>query len=139
MLGDTYKGAGFTLLAFGSAITALISHNNYVARGERLDALEFQYKNSTNWTYSESVYQSMIDAHNLLVTDRRRRNIFLAVSAVIWVVNVADVIWNTEDHGQRMFSHDVNSFPSIAERVNINSVAAGIHQPLVSLSIPLGK
>jgi TM2 domain-containing membrane protein YozV len=139
LLGDPYKGAGFTLVAFGSAITALISQNNYVARNERLDALEYQYKVSTNWTNSEYLYQSMIDAHHLLVSDRNRRNIFLAVSAVIWVVNVADVIWNTEDHGQRMFSRNADPLPSIAEQTNMRGVTYTVHQPLVSFSIPLGN
>ncbi len=139
LLGDPYKGAGFTLVAFGSAITALISHNNYVARNERLDALEYQYKVSTNWTSSDYIYQSMLDAHHLLVSDRNRRNIFLAVSAVIWVVNVADVIWNTEDHGQRMFSQSADPLPSIVGQTSVRGTMYQVHQPLISFSIPLGN
>lgn len=138
-LGDMYKGAGFTLVALGSAITALISHNNYVARNERLDALEYQYKVSTTWTNSAYLYQSMIDAHNLLVADRNRRDIFIAVSAVIWMTNIADVIWNTEDRGQRMFSHSADFTPALTDRSHAKPAPYEIHQPLVSFSIPLGN
>lgn len=131
MLGHTYKGVGFTLVAFGSMLTAAISHNNYVARNERLDALEYQYANTTTWISANSIYNDMIGVQKKLVQDRDRRNIFLSISAVVWAVNIVDVLYNTEDLGQELFSLNMpNKYDGIA-RVDTP------HKPIFSLSLPL--
>ncbi len=131
MLGHTYKGLGFTLSAFGSLLTAVISHNNFVARGERLDALEFQYMYATNWVTADAIYVSMREAHGQMKTDKNRRDVFLAVAAIIWTANIVDVLYNTEDEGETMFSlidkpYDT-TLPIIASR----------HNPLLSISLRL--
>lgn len=131
MMGHTYKGVGFTLVAFGSVLTAAISHNNYVARVERLDALEYQYANATTWLSANSVYNDMIGVQKKLVQDRDRRNIFLSVSAVIWAANIVDLLYNTEDLGQEVFS--LNS----VENTRALTLVDSPHRPLVSLSLPL--
>lgn len=131
MLGHTYKGLGFTLSAFGSVLTALISHNNFVARNERLDALEYQYANATNWVSAEVIYGAMRTAHGEMVSDRDRRNLFIGIAAVIWTANIVDLVYNTEDEGETLFS---------LAPVTSSSAAAGVvaqHNPFVSVSLRL--
>jgi len=131
MLGHPYKGVAFTLAAFGSLLTAVISHNNFIASNERLDALEFQYANATNWVSANTLYNDMIGVEQKLKLDRNRRNIFLAITAVIWTANVVDVLYNTEDQGQTIFSQQhLNSQPSMA-------LLDLPHRPLVAFSIEL--
>ena len=131
MLGHTYKGVSFTVVAFGSILTAAISHNNYIARNERLDALEYQYSIATNWISANQLYTDMIGVQKKLVQDRDRRNIFLLVSAGVWTANIVDLLYNTEDMGQTLFSDD-HSMP-------MHGIAAvdSPHRPLMSFSIPL--
>lgn len=131
MLGHTYKGVGFTVVAFGSILTAAISHNNYIARNERLDALEYQYSIATNWITANQLYTDMIGVQKKLVQDRERRNIFLIVSAVVWSANIVDLLYNTEDMGETLFSDDFGM--SMREIAAVDSP----HKPLMSFSIPL--
>ncbi len=131
MLGNTYKGVGFTLVAFGSALTAGISHNNFIARNERLDALEFQYANATTWESADLLYSGMQSAHAQLKKDKNRRDLFLMISAVVWVVNIVDVLYFTEDQGQTLFSNADERTPFPVGAVD------SPHNPLVSLSLPL--
>ncbi len=131
MLGHTYKGVGFTLLAFGSALTAGISHNNFIARNERLDALEFQYANATTWENADLIYSSMRGAHTQLKQDKNRRDLFLIISAVVWVSNIFDIIYFTEDEGQSLFSSVE------ADHVLVIQAVDSPHKPLLSLSLPL--
>gem|GEM_PF-3350699 len=131
MLGHTYKGVAFTLTAFSSVLTAVISHNNFVARGERLDALEYQYANSTNWVSANYLYSEMQSAHTQLKRDRNKRNLFLMISAAVWTLNIVDVMYNTEDQGQPLFSVTRSTDVLLAGQVE------SPHRPLVSLSLPL--
>jgi hypothetical protein len=131
MLGHSYKGVSFSIAAFGSALTAAISHNNFIARHERLDALEYQYSIATNWLTANLIYTDMIGVQKKLIQDRDRRNIFLAISAVIWAANIVDLLYNTEDRGQTLFSYD--------ERMATPTVLAldTPHKPLLSYSLLL--
>ena len=104
MLGSPYKGFGFTLVGFGSALTTLISHNNFVASNERLDALEFQYRNSTTWESSNQIYKSLKETHTKMKNYQKMRNTFAFISAVVWTFNIVDVMFLTEDEGESIFS-----------------------------------
>jgi len=132
MLGDTYKGVGITLTAFGSLLTSVISHNNFIARNERLDALEFQYVNAESWINAEYYYQEMRSAHDQMRRDKNRRDLFMVVTAVVWSLNIVDVLYNTEDQGESLFSlnPEQHTIPGLQ---SIDSP----HNPLVSLSVPL--
>jgi hypothetical protein len=136
MLGDPYKGVGFTLAYFGSALTALISQNNFVARGERLDALEFQYATSTNWASSNLIYGQMKESYDLWKKDRNRRNVFLVVSTVIWIANIADLLYNTEDKGEKIFSQNAatGTPPSLSKVPPFLQGAT-----LLTISLPIGR
>ncbi|MCX6138932.1 MAG: DUF5683 domain-containing protein [Ignavibacteriales bacterium] len=134
MLGNTTKGAAFTLSFVGSALTALISHNNYIARGERLDALEYQYTNATNWQSADNIYRGMIGAHDQLKSDKKRRDLFLVAAVAIWAVNIVDLVMNTEDKGQSVFSMlHVAPLTDVACRTVVDPT----NQSLFSISIPL--
>lgn len=131
MLGHSYKGVSFSIAAFGSALTAAISHNNFIARHERLDALEYQYSIATNWLTANLIYTDMIGVQKKLIQDRDRRNIFLAISAVIWAANIVDLLYNTEDRGQTLFSHDERTAPPTVVALDTP------HKPLLSYSLQL--
>lgn len=132
MLGSPYKGFSFTFAVFSSALTSLISHYNFVASNERLDALEFQYKTSTTWQVSNSLYSSMIEAHSKMNKYKKTRDTFAAVSAVVWALNVADVVFNTTDEGESAFS-------SVHFDVTPVFLAGGVidHQQRLLVSVPL--
>jgi hypothetical protein len=130
MLGSPYKGVGFTIAAFGSVLTALISQNNFIASNERLDALEFQYKNSTTWVSSDVIYRSMIETHEKMLKYKKQRNTFILISALVWSANILDVVFNTEDEGDVLFSSVSISAVPLASN--------GVHpQPTVTLSLRL--
>ncbi len=132
MLGSPYKGFTFTFVAFGSALTTLISHNNFVASNERMDALEFQYKSSTTWETSDLLYTHMKETHTKLVRYKNMRNTFAVISAIVWSLNIADVLFNTEDEGEIIFSSiSITTAPTL--------IAAGVvdQQQRINFSIPL--
>lgn len=131
MLGHTYKGVSFSIAAFGSALTAAISHNNFIARHERLDALEYQYSIATNWLTANQIYTDMVGVQKKLVQDRDRRNIFLAISAVIWAANIVDLLYNTDDRGQTLFSY--NDWQATPAVLALDTP----HTPLLSYSLQL--
>jgi len=132
MLGEPYKGVGITLTAFGSLLTSIISHNNFIARNERLDALEFQYANAESWINADYSYQEMRSAHQQLQRDRNRRDLFIVVTAVVWSLNIVDVLYNTEDHGESLFSLN-----SLQNNSPVSAVHDSPHNPLFTLSLPL--
>jgi hypothetical protein len=136
MLGEPYKGVGFTLAYFGSALTALISQNNFIARSERLDALEFQYATSTNWASSNIVYGQMKESYDLWKKDRDRRNVFLVVSAVIWIANIADLLYNTEDKGEKIFSQNAAK-GALSSPSAVPPVLQGA--TLFTIALPIGR
>lgn len=131
MLGSPYKGFGFTLVGFGSALTTLISHNNFVASNERLDALEFQYRNSTTWEASNQIYKSLNETYTKMKSYQKMRNTFALVSAVVWTFNIVDVMFLTEDEGESVFSMLRMEQTAVAIAGNID------HQQQLQLRIPL--
>ncbi|NUN70226.1 MAG: hypothetical protein HUU02_10995 [Bacteroidetes bacterium] len=132
LLGSPYKGVTFTVLAFGTALTAVISHNNFVASNERLDALEFQYTTSTTWVVSSSLYSSMNDVYEKLNRYKRTRNTFAVIAAVVWTANIADVMFNTNDEGETVFSSvTVEHHPLLLADGTVD------HQQRILVSIPL--
>ncbi len=132
MLGSPYKGFSITFTAFGSALTTLISHNNFVASNERLDALEFQYKTATTWEVSNNLYTSMNETYTKLQRYKKMRNSFAIISAVVWTLNIADVMFNTGDEGEVIFS-----YLSLDAKEKI--FASGLHdfQYALKLTLPL--
>jgi TM2 domain-containing membrane protein YozV len=102
-LGNTTKGALITLAAFGSVLTAALSHNNFIAGNERLESLEVDYRNATNYRNADRIWNTMVNVKRDLDKDHDRRNLFVGVSAGLWVLNIVDVIFLTDDLGERPF------------------------------------
>jgi len=98
-LGHKLKGVFFTLTAFGSLVTTIVSQNNLVGGNERLENLEMQYLNTMNWERADQLWQEMLQVKADIDKDYKRRNLFLGVTAGIWVVNIIDVLFFTSDKG----------------------------------------
>jgi len=102
-LGNTPKGALITLVTFGCAVTVALSHNNFIAGNERLESLEVDYRNATNYKNADRIWNTMVNVKNDLDKDYNRRNLFLGITAGLWVLNIVDVIFLTEDQGEKPF------------------------------------
>ncbi len=100
-LGHKFKGAIFTLSAFGSLVTTIVSHNNLVGGNERLENLEIQYQSTMNWEKAEQIWQEMLQVKSDIDKDYKRRNLFLGVTIGIWIANIIDVLFFTSDKGSR--------------------------------------
>lgn len=98
-LGHKFKGVIFTLVAFGSLTTTIVSHNNLIGENERLENLEIQYQSTLNWEKAEQIWQEMLRVKSDADKDYRRRNLFLKITIGVWVVNIIDVLFFTPDKG----------------------------------------
>jgi len=98
-LGYKLKGAIFTLSAFGSLVTTIVSHNNLIGGNERLENLEIQYQSTLNWEKAEQIWQEMLQVKSDIDKDYKRRNLFLGITIGVWVANIIDVLFFTSDKG----------------------------------------
>ncbi len=98
-LGHKLKGVIFTLAAFGSLTTTIVSHNNLVGANERLENLEIQYKSTLNWEKAEQIWQEMLQVKSDADRDYKRRNLFLKITVGVWIANIVDVLFFTSDKG----------------------------------------
>lgn len=98
-LGHKLKGAIFTLVAFGSLTTTIVSHNNLISESERLENLEIQYQSTLNWEKAEQIWQEMLQVKSDADRDYKLRNLFLKITIGVWVANIIDVLFFTSDKG----------------------------------------
>ena len=98
-LGHKLKGAIFTLTAFGSLVTTIVSENNLIGGNERLENLEIQYQSTMNWEKAEQIWQEMLQVKADIDRDYKRRNLFLGITVGIWIANIIDVLFFTPDKG----------------------------------------
>lgn len=98
-LGHKLKGTAFTLTAFGSLVITIVSQNNLIGGNERLENLEIQYQSTMNWEKAEQIWQEMLQVKSDIDKDYKRRNLFLGITAGIWVANIIDVLFFTSDKG----------------------------------------
>lgn len=98
-LGHKIKGAFFTLTTFGSLVVTIVSQNNLVGGNERLENLEMQYMSTMNWEKAEQIWQEMVRVKSDIDKDYKRRNLFLGITAGIWIANIIDVLFFTSDKG----------------------------------------
>ncbi len=98
-LGHKLKGAIFTISAFGSLVTAIVSENNLVGGNERLENLEIQYQSTMNWEKADQIWQEMLQVKSDIDKDYKRRNLFIGITAGIWLANIIDVLFFTPDKG----------------------------------------
>lgn len=102
-LGYTEKGAAFTISTIASALIAGLSENNVIGRNERLDELKIQYGLSSSYVGADTIWSKMVNTKSILDKDVRRRDLFLKITAVLWVANLVDVIFFTNDTGEKTF------------------------------------
>ncbi|MBM4160776.1 MAG: hypothetical protein FJ217_06735 [Ignavibacteria bacterium] len=102
-LGHTEKGAGFTLATLASGLITILSENNIIGRNERLDELKAQYDISTNYIGADTIWAKMVSTKSILDKDVRRRDLFLKLTVAFWVANLVDIVFFTDDKGERTF------------------------------------
>ena len=102
-LGHTEKGAAFTLGTFACGLVTALSENNAIGHNERLIELTAQYKIATNYVESEFLWVKMVDTKSALDQTVSRRKLFLKLTAAFWVANIVDMIFFTDDKGEKPF------------------------------------
>lgn len=102
-LGHTEKGAGITLGTLACALVVGLSENNIIGRNERLDELKAQYKIQADYIGADTVWTKMVSTKSLLDQNVRRRDLFLKIGVVFWVANMVDIIFFTDDKGEKPF------------------------------------
>lgn len=120
-LGHTEKGAAFTLATFGSALVAGLSESNVVGRNERLDELKSLYRVATSYVGADSIWSQMVETKGILDKDTRRRDVFIKLAVALWVANVLDYLFFTEDKGEKTFGFlpgKENSFALVPDLQN---------------------
>jgi TM2 domain-containing membrane protein YozV len=102
-LGYTTKGAAFTVGTLTCALVVGLSESNIIGRNERLDELKAQYLIATDYIGADTVWTKMVSTKSLLDQSVRRRDLFLKVGIALWVANMVDVIFFSEDKGEKPF------------------------------------
>ncbi len=102
-LGHSEKGAAFTLTTVASALMAGLSENNIVGRNERLEELKAQYSIATTYIGADTIWSKITSTKDLLNKDIKRRDLFLKVAVGLWIANVVDILFFTDDRGERPF------------------------------------
>lgn len=102
-LGHAEKGAAFTLATLACGLVTGLSENNIVGRNERLNELKAQYQIATNYVGADTLWQKMVSTKSLLDDNVRRRDLFLKLTVAFWVANVLDVIFFSDDKGEKPF------------------------------------
>lgn len=102
-LGHTEKGAAFTLGTLTSGLITILSENNIIGRNERLDELKAQYQVATNYIAADTIWAKMVSTKSILDKDVRRRDLFLKLTVAFWVANLVDILFFSEDKGERPF------------------------------------
>ncbi len=131
-LGDSWKGAAITLAFFGSALTAVLNYNNFIAREDRIKTLTDSYKLSANYYEAESYYQEILKEKSARDLNTTRRKIFTIAAAAIWAYNIVDIIFFTDDVGENkivlknntdgkigLSFESVNDYNSLALKINL--------------------
>lgn len=102
-LGHTEKGAAFTLGTLASALIAGLSENNVVGRNERLEELRVQYQSATSYVGADTIWQKMVSTKGILDKDVKRRDLFVKIAIGLWVANIVDMAFFTDDRGEKPF------------------------------------
>ena len=102
-LGHTEKGAAFTLATLACGLVTGLSENNIIGRNERIIELKAQYRIATNWIGADSLWTKMLDTKTLLDDNVRRRDLFLKLTAALWIANIVDIVLFSDDKGEKPF------------------------------------
>ena len=102
-LGHTEKGAAFTLGTLACGLVTTLSESNAIGRNERLTELTAQYRIATNYIGSDTLWTKMVSTKSLLDQTVSRRNLFLKLTVAFWVANIVDMVFFTDDKGEKPF------------------------------------
>lgn len=116
-LGHHLKGAAITLGFYGTAVASIIAHNNFTGREDRIEVLTQEYKKASDFDEANFIWNEIKTEENNRKYDNQRRKIFGFTAAAIWVYNIVDILFFSEDQGEDIFS-------LIDENLNIINEAA---------------
>jgi hypothetical protein len=116
LLGHDEKGAAFTISFFGTALTAILAESNVIGRNERLNELQLQYAESRSYVFSDDVWNRMKQTKDIADSEAKRRDLFVKIAVVVWVANMVDMVFFTQERSEQTFG------------------SAGSKEPLVALS-----
>jgi hypothetical protein len=102
-LGHSEKGAAFTLGTIACALMAGLSENNIIGRNERITELKAQYQIATNYIGADTLWSKMVSTKDLLDQNVKRRDLFLKLTVAFWVANVVDIVFFSDDKGEKPF------------------------------------
>jgi len=103
-LGNELKGMGISLAFYGTALAAIIAHNNAQGREDRIKVLTQDYNTKGNYNDAEKVWQTILGEKVNRDNDYDRRAIFTWLAVGVWIYNIVDVIFLTDDQGEDEFS-----------------------------------
>lgn len=112
-LGEHIKGVFITLAFYGTAVTAIISHNNFLAREDRINMLTRSYLQENEYIKADQIWLEIKDEENNRKFDDQRRKMFAYSAMGVWIINMIDVVFLSEDKGGDVFS--LNGFGIPAE------------------------
>lgn len=129
-IGDELKGMAISLAFYGTALAAVIAHNNAQGREDRIKVLTQEYVTKGNYSDADKVWQEILTEKSNRDTDYDRRAIFTWTTAAVWVYNVLDVIFLTEDQGEDKFSLNNSLFNvNLVANQDFNGVALKLNLP----------
>lgn len=105
-LGNELKGMGISLAFYGTALAAVIAHNNAQGREDRIKVLTQEYKTKGNYSDAEKVWQTILGEIDNRDNDYDRRSIFTWLAVGVWAYNIFDLIFLTDDRGESEFSYN---------------------------------
>lgn len=128
-LGHEYKGAAITLGFVGTTIGAVIAHNNFLAREDRIEVLTRDYNQASEFSKAEQLWRQIKTEENNRKYDNERRAIFGISAAVIWVYNIIDILFLTDDKGEDVFASNSPSNIDFITGADFSGIALKINLP----------
>ena len=127
-LGHKLKGSLITVGFLASSVTAIVSHNNFIANRERLDNLKFDYYGADRYALAEELWVQIKEVNDEQKVNEKKRTISTYIAAGIWVLNIIDYLFFTDDFGVADFSNNLN--------INNNFALTDLRN-IISIKIPL--
>ena len=129
-LGSEIKGMGISLAFYGSALAAIIAHNNAQGREDRIKVLTQEYITRGEYNKAEAVWQMILSEKSNRDNDYKRRKIFTWLAVGTWVYNIFDILFLTDDQGESEFSLNNSHIDlNIVSSNNFHSVALKFNLP----------
>lgn len=129
-LGSQLKGMGISLAFYGTALSAIIAHNNALGREDRIKVLTQDYNTKGNYNDAEKVWQTILGEKTDRDHDYNRRSLFSWTAAAVWVFNIIDVIFLTDDEGENEFSLNNSIFDlNLIAHNDYNGIALKLNLP----------